>query len=192
VHEASGTQQVRSPIKEDNVINPTQRLRNIGRIGRIGVAGAAIAALLASSGTVDAHRRDSYHGRFNETAAGADPLGYDIHGVARMTTSERGTVVWVVVTGLDPDKNYGSHLHNGTCADGGGGHYQNEEGGATSPPNELWVSTNGTTIEPNRHGIAFANGAAKWTARTSGAMTTAQSVVVHEPGGVRIACADLD
>ena len=172
------------------MINPNQRMTNIARIG---VAGVAIVALLASSGTVDATRRDSFHGRFNETAAGAaDPLGYDIHGVARMTTSKQGTVVWVLVTGLDPDKDYGSHLHNGSCADGGGGHYQNEEAGATSPPNELWVTTNGTTIEPNRHGMAFASGSASWTARTSGAMTTAQSVVVHEPGGARIACADLD
>jgi len=170
--------------------NRSQRMKDVARIA---VTGAAVAALLASSGTVDARRRDSFHGRFSETAAGAaDPLGYDIHGVARMSTSKRGTVVWVLVTGLDPDKNYGSHLHNGTCADGGGGHYQDEEGGATSPPNELWVTTNGTTIEPNRHGVAFANGRASWRARTSGAVTTAQSVVVHEPGGIRIACADLD
>jgi hypothetical protein len=172
------------------MINPNQRMTNIARIG---VAGVAIVALLASSGTVDATRRDSFHGRLNETAAGAaDPLGYDIHGVAKMTTSEQGTVVRVLVTGLDPDKNYGSHLHNGSCADGGGGHYQNEEGGATAPPNELWVTTNGTTMKPNRHGMAFARGTASWTARTSGAMTIAQSVVVHERGGLRIACADLD
>lgn len=172
------------------MIDLAPRTKNIGRIG---VAAAAIAALLASSGTVDATRRDSFHGRFSETAAGAaDPLGYDIHGVARMTTSTRGTVLWILVTGLDPAKEYGSHLHNGTCADGGGGHYQNEEGGPTSPPNELWVTNGGTTIKPNRHGVAFANGSASWTARTSGVTTTAQSVVVHEPSGTRIACADLD
>ena len=171
------------------MINPTRRMRTIGRIG---VTGAAIAALVASSGTVDAGRRDSFHGRFSETAAGADPLGYDIHGVARMTTGKRGTVVWVVVTGLDPGKVYGSHLHNGACADGGGGHYQNDPTGATTPPNELWVTNNGATIEPNRYGIAFAGGSAQWEARTSGTETTAQSVVVHEPGGARIACADLD
>lgn len=172
--------------------NPTQRVRTIGRMG---LAGAAIAALLASGGTVDAGGRASFHGRFNETAAGAaDPLGYDIHGLARMTTGERGTVVWVFVTGLDPEKHYGSHLHNGTCASGGGGHYQNEEGGGKTPPNELWLTTNGTTIEANRFGLALAGGTASWTARTSGSMTTAQSVVVHEPDavGTRIACADLD
>ena len=172
------------------MINPTRRMKTIGRIG---VAGAAIAALLASSGTVDASRRESFHGRFSETAAGAAaPLGYDIHGVARMTIGKGGTVVWAVVTGLDPQKVYSSHLHNGTCADGGGGHYQDQEGGATTPPNEIWVTNSGTTITPRRHGVALAHGSSSWAARRSGPMTTARSVVVHEPGGVRIACADLD
>jgi len=163
------------------------------KLGRIGVAGIAIAALLGSSGTVDAGRLDSFRGRFQETAAGAaEPLGYDIHGLAWMTVGRRGTTVRVLLTGLDPGKDYGSHLHNGTCADGGGGHYQDVEGGATTPPNELWLTTSGTIVEPNRAGVAYATGSATWKARTSGTQTTARSVVVHEPGGTRIACADLD
>jgi hypothetical protein len=167
-----------------------KQTRRTRRLAHVAVAGVALASLVGSSTTVDATGRNSFHGRFSETADG-QAVGYDIHGVAGMRVGHRGTVVWVVLTGLDPAKDYGSHLHNGSCASGGGGHYQDVEGGAVTPPNELWVTTSGTIVESNRHGVAFASGSASWTARTTGPMTTAQSVIVHEPGGVRIACANL-
>lgn len=159
-----------------------------------GVAGLlAVAALtLGAAATASAAKPAMAHGTFNETQLGAD-LGYDIHGSAKMTIRTSGTVVKVNVAGLDPDKDYGSHLHNGTCASGGGGHYQDIEGGATAPPNELWLTTSGTILESNRGGVAHATGSAPWEARTSStSQTNARSVVVHEPGGARIACADLD
>jgi hypothetical protein len=133
----------------------------------------------------------SHHGVFAETATGAS-LGYDLHGSAMMTSGTDGTTVTVNVAGLDPAKVYGSHLHNGTCASGGGGHYQDVEGGGTTPPNELWLTTSGSGLVPNPGGVAHGSGSATWQARTSGDMTLARSVVVHEPGGARIACADLE
>jgi len=133
----------------------------------------------------------SLHGVFSETSAGSS-LGYDVHGSVKMTIGPSGTVVRVNVSGLDPDKVYGSHLHNGTCASGGGGHYQDVEGGAVVPPNELWLSSGGAGLAPNPGGLAHGAGSAVWQARVTSTATNARSVVVHEPGtGTRIACADL-
>jgi hypothetical protein len=148
---------------------------------------------LVSAGGAAAGGHTSYHGVFDETAVGAG-LGYDIHGSAKMTIKSSSTVVKINVSGLDPSKTYGSHLHNGTCASGGGGHYQDTAGGATVPPNELWLANSGLTLRSNPGGVAHATGSAPWMARTSAAapLTNARSVVVHEPGGARIACVDLD
>ena len=158
----------------------------------IGVATAAV-GLLVGAGAATAGGHTSYHGVFHETAAGAG-LGYDIHGSAKMTSGQAGTVVKINVSGLDPATTYGSHLHNGTCASGGGGHYQDTVGGAVVPPNELWLANSGMTLRSNPGGVAQATGFATWTARTSAptASTNARSVVVHAPGGARIACVDLD
>jgi hypothetical protein len=155
----------------------------------LGAAALAVAAL-ASGGVATAGDHASYHGVFTETSTGSG-LGYDLHGSAKMTVGSDGTVVTISVAGLDPVKDYGSHLHNGACASGGGGHYQDVEGGGTTPPNELWLTTSGAILEPNPGGVAHGSGSATWQARTSGEMTLARSVVVHEPGGARIACADL-
>jgi len=152
---------------------------------------SAVAAGTAGTASAAAEPADSYHGVFTETPAGA-AAGYDIHGSVKMTIGSAGTVVRVSVAGLDPAKVYGSHLHNGTCASGGGGHYQDIEGGLVVPPNELWLSTNGAGLVPNPGGVAHGAGSATWMARVSSASTNARSVIVHEPGsGARIACADL-
>ncbi len=157
-----------------------------------GVAVLAVAAALAmSTAPAGAGARTSFHGVFRETSAGS-LAGYDIHGSVKMTISSSRTSVKVSVVGLDPGKEYGSHLHNGTCASGGGGHYQDVEGEATVPPNELWLSSGASGLTPNRGGVAHGNGSAPWAARIASESTNAKSVVVHEPGsGVRIACADL-
>lgn len=156
--------------------------------------GIAIGMLLAMSGAAaSAGGGSSYHGVFHETAAGAaDPLGYDIHGSAKMTVGAPGTTVKITVSGLDPTKEYPAHLHNGSCASGGGSHYQDDEEGAIEPPNELWLTNAGGTLVANPGGVAHGAGTATWQARTSSAsQTNARSVVVHEPAGPRIACADL-
>jgi hypothetical protein len=196
------------PMGPDTRVNPSQKGGNhMTKIHRRATRkGRAVAVMLVTAVLIvgaasaagagdrsDHHRgnRSSYHGVFNETQAGAD-LGYDIHGSTKMTITKSGTTVKIKVDGLDPAKDYGSHLHNGTCASGGGGHYQDIEGAATEPPNELWLTTSGSILEPNPGGVAHAKGTAPWAARTSSTtQTNARSVVVHEPGGARIACADL-
>jgi hypothetical protein len=163
------------------------------RVAKLVSTAAVIAATMSVGGATPAGARGavSLHGVFSETAAGSS-LGYDVHGSAKMTIGPSGTVVRVNVSGLDPDKVYGSHLHNGTCASGGGGHYQDVEGGAVVPPNELWLSSGGGGLVPNPGGVAHGAGSAVWQARVSSTETNARSVVVHEPGtGTRIACADL-
>jgi hypothetical protein len=163
-----------------------------GRTKWAAIAAATLMASLALTATAaGAAPRPTLHGTFNETAAGLS-LGYDIHGSAKMTLTPDGTAVKINVAGLDPTKTYGSHLHNGTCADGGGGHYQEFEGGSTTPPNELWLTTSGTVLQSNKGGVAHGAGSAAWVARTtSTTQTNARSVIVHEPGGARIACANL-
>lgn len=157
----------------------------------------AAAALLLSATPAGAGSSQSLHGTFEETVSGANNFGYDIHGSAKMTVGDGTTTVKVSITGLDLDKTYGSHLHNGTCADGGGGHYQDAEGGSTTHGNELHLtSAPATGLRANPGGVAHGGGSTEWEARlTSTTMTNARSIVVHEPGAApainRIACADL-
>lgn len=154
-----------------------------------------MAALLLAASPAGAGTKQNLQGTFDETAAGAAaPLGYDIHGSAKMTVGDGSTTVAVNISGLDPTKHYGSHLHNGTCASGGGGHYQNVPGGATTHGNELHLSTSDDPeggLTPNPGGVAHAGGNTTWDARLTASTTNARSIVVHEPGGTRIACADL-
>ena len=154
----------------------------------------ALASMVGATTVAGADDHQILNGTFNETAAGAG-LGYDIHGSAKLTVGADDTVADVNVAGLSPTKHYGSHVHNGTCASGGGGHYQDAQGGATTPPNELWLSTSSNPtggLDSNPGGVVHASGSAAWQARlTSETLTNARSIVVHEPGGARIACADL-
>lgn len=165
-------------------------------IVRGGTAAVVFAGVIGAAGVGSAVAGDTapYHGVVVETDAGA-AAGYDLHGSVKMTVGPAGTHVTVTVVGLDPAKSYGSHLHDGTCASGGGGHYQDDPDGGVVPPNELWLSSGTGRLEPNRGGVAHGAGSAPWAARVSapGPATNAQSVVVHEPGsGARIACADLE
>lgn len=165
--------------------------RVVGVTAAITTASLWVVAMPA--GAAASHQ--NLHGTFRETTAGAG-LGYDIAGSAKLTVGSDSTAAKVNVSGLDPAKHYGSHVHNQPCAaGGGGGHYQNVEGGATTPPNELWLSSsdNSVTLDPNRGGVAHGRGSAPWAARLSSTtQTNARSIVVHEPGtGTRIACADL-
>lgn len=153
---------------------------------------AAASTLVPAASPADAAQTSVVHGRFQQTATG-DDLRYDLDGHAVMMTGRRGTHVGIVARGLDPSKTYSSHLHDGTCVSGGGGHYQDVEGGATTPPNELWITNGAAGLVPHRSGIVVGGGSATWTARLhSTTASNALSVVIHEPGGARIACADLD
>ncbi|MCJ7779936.1 MAG: hypothetical protein MUQ27_03855 [Acidimicrobiia bacterium] len=125
-------------------------------------------------------------GRFDTTQAGMD-AGYDINGFAIMVRipvgSDGETLVRVLVRGLEPNKAYSTHVHNGTCESGGGSHYQEVVGGSVDAVNEIWPTVN-TNQRGNGRGAASHG---HW------ARPEAQSIVIHEPGsGVRLACAQLN
>lgn len=153
----------------------------------------AVGAVVLVTSTAGAADHESLHGTFTTTSTGAT-AGYDIHGSAKLTVVADSTTADVNIAGLDPALHYGSHLHDGTCASGGGNHYRNAPAGAATPPNELWLSTSDNPvggIDSNPGGVAHASGSAPWTARLTSEQTNARSIVVHAPGGARIACADL-
>lgn len=113
------------------------------------------------------------------------PEGYqDVAGTATMARHAGGTTVTVELTGLKPEAELISHVHDGTCADGGGGaHYKFDPAGGDKPPNEIHLAFTST-----------ADGTGFMTAendRTAGPQ--ARSVVVHprEFTDNRIACAPL-
>jgi len=131
---------------------------------------------MASGGEVT---RGSFH-----TYASGSELGYAISGFARMTRTAKGTtLVSTHATGLLPNTTYGVHVHNLPCGENnGGGHYQNIPGGPVDPYNEIWP---GFTTDEN--GVGNGKAVHAFYARPE-----AQAVVIHAPGGARIACADLE
>lgn len=142
----------------------------------------ALALLLAQFSAVSAEGAQVTKGYFVTYAAGPG-LGYDIDGMAHMVrTADGKTIVTVQAHGLLPNTAYGVHVHNAPCAvNNGGGHYQNVVGGAVDAVNEIWPLF---TTNPSGHGNGFAKN--DFTARPE-----AQAVVIHDPTGARIACADL-
>ena len=138
------------------------------------VALVAVATVAADGAQVTA-------GELHTFSAGSD-RGYDISGRVQMVRTASGqTMTNVQAWGLAPDTTYGVHVHNASCATGGGGHYQNVVGGPVDSTNEIWP---GFTTDASGHGNGFA--ANDFTARPE-----AQAVVIHDVDGARIACADL-
>ena len=122
-------------------------------------------------------------GAFHTYASGSG-LGYDISGHAHMTrTADNKTIVSVHAVGLLPNTAYGVHVHNLPCGENnGGGHYQDVVGGGVDAVNEIW-----SLFTTNAAGIGNGYAANDFRARPE-----AQAVVIHAPGGARIACADLE
>ncbi|MBA2381552.1 MAG: hypothetical protein H0V73_05515 [Chloroflexi bacterium] len=106
-----------------------------------------------------------------------------ITGHATMVrTADGKTIVTVHVAGLAPDTAYGSHVHRQACADGNAGtHYRFDATGPALPPNEIWpvFTTNAGGVGNGRAVVDAAAGRA------------AIAIVIHAPGGAKIACADL-
>lgn len=138
------------------------------------VGGAAVA------GAQDGGRAE--HGELVRFAAAPASL----EGHAQMVrTGDGSTIVSVHVRGLAPDTTYGSHVHNQPCGTNlGGGHYEHPgfEGGPQGYEDEIWpgpFTTNAAGVGRGRVVVPVTAG------------ETATSVVIHAPGGAKIACADL-
>lgn len=124
-------------------------------------------------------------GKVVTTTAGIN-LGYKARGHARMERRLPGetgiTTVTLQVEGLIPGLTYGTHVHNGTCASGGGGHYQHVVGGDVNNINEIWLNL---TADKSGKGVSKAEHAHL-------AREDARSIVIHESGlPTRIVCIDL-
>jgi len=119
-----------------------------------------------------------------DLAAFAAGAGLPITGRAQMVrTADGRTIVSVHVEGLIPGVTYASHVHKQACADGeADGHYRFDPAGSATPPNEIWPGP----FTANAAGIGNADTIAAGTAGPG-----AVSVVVHAPGGAKIACANL-
>jgi len=111
--------------------------------------------------------------------------GFSILGAAAMVrTLEGDTLVVTSVSGLDPETEYMSHVHREPCSTGGGAHYKldpTEE--ETIEANEIWP---GFTTD------ADGSGGGDVVSEGHLARPEAQSIVIHDSDGARIACADLD
>lgn len=132
-------------------------------------------AVLADGATIT-------RGDFHAFATG---VGLPISGHAQMIrTADGRTIVTIHLEGLDANTTYASHVHAAACAtNSADGHYKFDPAGAAAPPNEIWPGPFTTTGAGIGNGNTIADG-------TAG--PTAVSVVVHAPGGAKIACADLE
>jgi hypothetical protein len=154
--------------------SPRRTLVGFSAFGGLALAGLAVASsVLATGATVT-------RGDFHAFAAGA---GLELSGHAQMVrTADGKTIVTVHVEGLAPSTTYGSHVHQQACAVGDAdGHFRFDPAGSATPPNEIWPG-----FTTNESGIGNGNATADATAGSN-----AVSVVIHAPGGAKIACADL-
>ncbi|NLU69289.1 superoxide dismutase family protein [Streptomyces sp. HNM0574] len=131
------------------------------------------------------------HGKFARPGAGATPpaVTYDTRAVpegARIAVAQRSeagrTKVAVKVSGLEPNRTFGAHVHTKPCADvpdSSGPHYQNrkdpvqpsKDPAYANPRNEVWLD-----MSTDAKGRASAKSGNDWNFRKGGA----RSVVIHE------------
>jgi hypothetical protein len=151
----------------------TRRTRMAAALAALSIGGAFAPAALAGGATITR----------GDTSAFATGIGQPITGRAQMVRSGDGkTIVSVHVEGLAANTTYGSHVHQQPCAVGeADGHYKFDPAGPATPPNEIWPG-----FTTNDAGVGNGNATVAWTAGPN-----AVSVVVHAPGGAKIACADL-
>lgn len=154
-------------------------LVSTGRRARLATALAAALAITIAPGVL-AGGATVTRGDISPFATGT---GLAITGRAQMVrTADGKTTVTVHVEGLAANTTYGSHVHQLPCGTSeADGHYKNDPAGPATPPNEIWPG-----FTTNDDGVGNGNATVDWTAGA-----TAVSVVVHAPGGAKIACADL-
>jgi hypothetical protein len=142
----------------------------------------SLIVVLPSTAVVSATGAQVTKGNLETFATGLS-RSYDISGRAQMVrTADGQTLVQVKARGLAPYTSYPAHVHNAPCAvDNGGGHYQHIVGGPANSSNEIWPG-----FTTNASGQGNGHAANDFSARPE-----AQSVVIHDTDGARIACADL-
>lgn len=152
--------------------------RDGGRLGTL------LVALVLSAAFAPVVFADSATVTRGDVHAFATGVGLPITGRAQMIrTADGRTIVTIHVEGLLPNTTYASHVHAAACAAGDAdGHYRFDPAGAAAPPNEIWPGP----FTTNDAGVGNADTIAAGTAGPG-----AVSVVVHAPGGAKIACADL-
>jgi hypothetical protein len=141
---------------------------------------AAIGMALGVASAVGASSAMVTRGDVHAFATGA---GLGIAGNAQMIrTADGKTIVTIQVEGLTANTAYGSHVHQQACGVGeADGHFKFDPAGPATPPNEIWPAFT-TNAAGKGNGFASVRG-------TAG--PNAVSVVIHAPGGAKIACADL-
>ena len=140
-------------------------------------------ATLSFAGNVSAHDDGIVNlGSMQATTLGQE-RGLAVSGRVMILRRNNGTTsAYTQVLGLAPLTSYGAHVHNLPCDLGGGGHYKNDlDVSGAEQANEIWVSF--TTDES---GKGLSQGTGEFLARPE-----AQSIVVHDTDGGRIACANL-
>jgi hypothetical protein len=154
---------------------------------KTGTLATAAMVLVLMTAPASARGAEVTRGSLEPFATGIGHADYgDIEGHATMIRAASGeTIVLVTARGLTPGETYGSHVHAQACDNGdAGGHYSF---GHAVPGGAL----DGSEIWP---GPFTANAAGHALGRTVVGATagpTAVSVVIHAPGGAKIACADL-
>jgi hypothetical protein len=153
--------------------SPRKRSLAVVVAAGLGLALAVVPGVVAGGAIVT-------RGELHSFATG---VGLDLTGHAQMVrTADGKTIVFVHVEGLAPDTTYGSHVHKQACGDGDAdGHFRFDPTGPAAPPNEIWPG-----FTTNDVGVGNGNATVYGTAGSA-----AVSVVVHAPGGAKIACADL-
>jgi hypothetical protein len=146
------------------------------------VALLALALALALAWPAWAGGGEMTQGSLHTYAAGLE-RGYTITGqVVMLRAVSDMTRVSVHAAGLAPNTPYPVHVHNRGCGDANaGGHYQHVPGGPVNAVNQIWPG-----FTTNTAGIGNGKAVNAFRARPE-----AQSVVIHDTDGARIACADL-
>jgi Cu-Zn family superoxide dismutase len=163
-----------------------------------GTAAAALAVVAATSAAATAAPNASARPGFDYTATFSNvadaPIGTGkIGGRAYMVVTTRATTTSIDATGLDPKNTYIAHVHSQPCATNEGGpHFKFDPKGASTPPNEIWLTP--IKVTPQGEGTAI-------TTSAGSAGRESNSVVIHlkraagaladEATPPKVACADL-
>jgi Cu/Zn superoxide dismutase len=148
--------------------------------------GSNAADVVRSAGPLTVYADPYGDGTANPTDGGSAR----VQAVANSSGAAGKTIVTLHVTGLAPNREFGSHVHILACGDNkAGGHYRNVPTGPATPDNEIWLD-----FTTDDEGSGSAQAVVNWTIRPGGA----KAVVIHdhgtEPGGAagpKLACLDV-